>query len=318
MTKEELHGQVKEKRKATDKKKNKEVRKAAAIAAFSRAIESKRVLQNEIGDFSGNNVTGDALKDGSSGLLSVATVGIKNALKNLVMEFGKTVIRLAASALLKLAPILVVILLVCGGFFMISSSATSVIGGIIGGGGDAGLTELDVVGDGTMYAYAPLPQETIDDYINQLYALYADDMNEDRETVLRYALSKVGCAYNQAYHSSLTANIFDCSSLAYRSYREIGMDISTDGTYSAGYEYCKMEQTGRTVTSGGLKPGDLLFYYSGDSSKYKGIGHVAIYIGRIEINGVFVDKSVEALGKQWGVVVRDTKGNTFGVGRPIE
>lgn len=326
MTKEEMHNQAETKRKATDKRKNKEVRRAASLAALSKAIQSKRVMQNEIGDFSGN-VSGDLMKDGSSGLLSVATVGFKNAAKNLAIQAVRTVGGLAKSALIMAAPLLLLVLLICSGFYMVSSAATSVLGAIAGDGGDSGY-DLDVNGNGSIYAHQPLPPETIENYIHKLWKRYppttdgdlndSNAMNKDRETILRYALSKVGCEYNQDYHGNLSADIFDCSSLAYRSYREIGIDISNGGNYCAAEELHKMDNTGRSISSGNLLPGDLLFYSSSRNGRYKNVTHVAIYLGRIEINGTMVDKSVEALGVNWGVVVSDTRSATVGIGRPLK
>lgn len=325
MTKNEKHSQLKTKRKATDKRKNKEVRKAASLAAFSKAIESKRVLQNELADFSGNS-SGDIIKDGGSGLLSVATVGIKNAAKNFVILAAKSLGSVAKSALIKAAPFLLLLILICGGFFVITSSATSVIAALGGESGDAGV-DLDVVGDGTMYAHAPLPQSTIDNLIDQLWERYPPStegdtedpnaMNNQRETILRYALSKVGCAYDQDYHTSLTAEIFDCSSLAYRAYREIGVDVSNNGVYSACEEYRHMENTGKNFSGGSLLPGDLIFYKN-NPDRYLDIGHVAIYLGRVEMDGTVVDKSVEALGTSWGVVLSDTRATDVYLARPLK
>ena len=113
-----------------------------------------------------------------------------------------------------------------------------------------------------------------------------------------FALSKVGCPYDQNYHSSLSADIYDCSSLVYRAYRESGTDISNAGLYSAAEELRAAEMAGTVVSLTDLQPGDLLFYRTADArseGRYRGCGHVAIYAGQ--------GKMVEAKGREWGVIV---------------
>ena len=301
--------------KKTDKKKVKGIRKAAAFAAVSNYFKEKRAFRNEIGDFSGKT-SGDLVKDGRSGIVTSLFSGIKFAFRLF---------------LAKIAPFLIVIFIIIVGLVFLFALIVSFIVAIFcafSSGGDVGIT-FHVTGDGAVYAHESLPQETINDYISQLYDLYppavradgsldyTNAMNPSRESVLRYALSKVGCEYNQSYHDSLTADIFDCSSLAFRSYSTIGIDISNGGYYTAADELLHMEEVDKTVGFGGLLPGDLIFY-TGNPERYKSIGHVAIYIGRIQIDGVYVDKSVEALGIKYGVIVRDTKDYAAAVGRPLK
>ena len=92
-----------------------------------------------------------------------------------------------------------------------------------------------------------------------------------------------------------------------------------NGWYTAAAECNAIDNMGMAVTDGSLMPGDLLFYRrSSNASEYKSIGHVAIYLGKINIDGNYVDKSVEALGKDYGVVVRDTRTKDLvAVGRPF-
>ncbi|MDY4838369.1 MAG: NlpC/P60 family protein [Lachnospiraceae bacterium] len=330
MTKNESLEQMSAKREATNKKKSKEVRRAAAAVALSNVIASKRALQNEIGDFSGN-VSGDLLKDGSSGLLSVAVAGVKNTAKNLTVTIFRTFGSVAKSAFKKVAPIFLGLILIMGSFFCIFSSFTNAIAAVVGDSGDSGdgdTYNLSVSGNGGIYAFQSLSQETIDNYIAQLWENYppaiegdlndVNAMNLSRERILRYALSKVGCAYDQNYHGNLNVDIFDCSSLAYRSYCEIGINISNGGNYCAAEECHAIDNQGKNVSSGNLMPGDLLFYSSSANGRYKNITHVAIYIGKLNINGTYVDKSVEALGTRWGVVVSDTRTSVVGIGRPIQ
>jgi cell wall-associated NlpC family hydrolase len=166
--------------------------------------------------------------------------------------------------------------------------------------------------DGDGYLYESLSSDQIDEIIAALYENYSD-MTSMQETVLRYALSKVGCAYDQAYHGNLVVDIFDCSSLAYRSYLQIGTDISNAGAYSAAEECRGLVDSGKIV-EGEMKPGDLIFYGGSDNGRYLGIYHVAIYVGRI--NGA--DKMVEARGTSWGVVYCDARSsNVVKVCRPL-
>lgn len=124
------------------------------------------------------------------------------------------------------------------------------------------------------------------------------DTTDAGGAALSFALSKVGCPYDQDYHFSLTEDIYDCSSLVYRAYRESGTDISNAGLYSAAEELRAAEMAGTVVSLTDLQPGDLLFYRTADAwseGRYRGCGHVAIYAGQ--------GKMVEAKGREWGVIV---------------
>lgn len=107
-----------------------------------------------------------------------------------------------------------------------------------------------------------------------------------------YCLSKVGCAYSQDRRWDY--NVYDCSSLAYRCYRETaaqtgfdidfmtmssGYDTPGDVCYSAANEALWIMSRGKTLSSGELQPGDLIFYGGADNGRYRGIYHVAIYVG---------------------------------------
>ena len=75
------------------------------------------------------------------------------------------------------------------------------------------------------------------------------------------------------------------------------LDISGGGRYppTASEEARIMEAAGKSIDSiTNLEPGDLIFYGGDSNGRYKGIYHVAIYVG----NG----KAVEALNTQYGVV----------------
>lgn len=69
MTRQEKLEQSRSQYKAAKKGERKEVKKAATRTAVAKMLESKKDLQNQIGDLSGQT-SGDLLKDGSAGLLT--------------------------------------------------------------------------------------------------------------------------------------------------------------------------------------------------------------------------------------------------------
>ena len=306
MTRQEKLEQSKSQYKSAKKGERKEVKKAATRTAVAKMLESKKDLQNQIGDLSGQT-SGDLLKDGSAGLLTTVINTFKQSATQIAKKIGLSMLKALGSLL---APLLIPI---CFVFLIITitMSTFAAVGGLLGSdGGDETYDNVDVTGDG--YVYSNLTDDQIEDIMQALYDNY-DDFNSDQEQVLRYALTKVGCAYDQEYHGNCNVNIFDCSSLAYRSYRSIGVNISNNGAYSAAEECHAMMNAGKTVT-GDLKPGDLIFYGNSNNGRYMGIYHVAIYVGRV--NGV--DKMVEARGTKWGVVYGDVRtSNIVNISRPL-
>ena len=284
----------------------KEVKKAATRTAVAKMLESKKDLHNQVGDLSGQT-SGDLLKDGSAGLLTTVVNTFKQSATHVAKKIGLSLMKTIASLITPL------IIPICFVFLIVTSmmSTFSAVGGLLGSdGGDETYENVDVTGDG--YAYSFLSDERIEDIIQALYDNY-DDFSSDQEQVIRYGLTKVGCAYDQEYHGNCNVNIFDCSSLAYRSYRCIGINISNNGAYSAAEECRAMMDAGKTVT-GDLKPGDLIFYGNSNNGRYMGIYHVAIYVGRV--NGV--DKMVEARNPSMGVVYGDVRTtNIVNISRPL-
>lgn len=295
MTSAEKLEQSKSEKKASNKSEKKEVRKAAAVAAVSKMFDAKKNMQNQLGDMSGQ-VSGDLMKDGSTGLLQTMT----NTFKELILGAARKMAIAAGKAIAPLASSILVP--VCIFFLLITIIITvfSAVGGLLGA--DDGVNyDLDVNGDG--YVYTSMSDEQIEEIIEALYDNYSD-MSATQEEVIRYSLSKVGCEYNQDYHGNLNVNIFDCSSLAFRAYRDAGIDISNNGAYSAAEECRAMINAGNTIT-GEMKPGDLIFYGGSDNGRYMGVYHVAIYVGRVD----GVDKMVEARGVNYGVVYCDVRAN---------
>lgn len=293
-TNEERYSKANEQRNTSKKEYSKETKKAARLAAVSNFLRAKKITQNQLGNMSGE-VTGDLVKDGA-GFLQVITQSLmeafKTKIKAAVISAAASFFGFVASLISAIAPLLVIVITV----IIITTSFFSIF------------TDGVDVPPGDGYTYASLSDEEIAEIIENLYLLYPD-MDYEQEMLLEYALSKVGCEYNQNYHWSLTEDIFDCSSLAYRSYLEIGVNISNQGIYSAAEE-CRMVVDGMHLVSGELMPGDLIFYGGSDNDRYMGVYHVAIYVGD--------GKMVEARGTSWGVVYCDVRTtNTVAYGRYI-
>lgn len=283
LTSEEKLDLSRSEKKSVKKAKNEAIRKAAAIAAVSNMLRVKKELQNDVGDM---NSTGDLMRDGRSGMLRAAINGIKNVVVNqirgLLIKIAAAVMAGLMHILVLAAPLIVVVVIVIA----IMTTFLSVF------------TDSSNIPDGDGYVYSSLTGTEIDDVIDGLYLDFPAEMNSTNESLLRYALSKVGCAYDQKQHWNLTVDIFDCSSLAYRAYKEVGIDISNDGIYSAA-EICREATESGFIAAGNLRPGDLIFYGGRNNGRYLGVYHVAIYVG----NG----KMVEARGRSSGVVYCDVR-----------
>ena len=128
------------------------------------------------------------------------------------------------------------------------------------------------------------------------------------KTVCSYALHRVGYPYSQELRDS--GNYYDCSSLAYYSWKDAGVDISHGGATTAAAEAQGLDEAEKTVSYEQMQPGDLIFYSFTSNGRYMNISHVAVYVG----NG----KVVEALNESLGVVYRDvaSTGKIVVIGRP--
>ena len=128
------------------------------------------------------------------------------------------------------------------------------------------------------------------------------------KTVCSYALHRVGYPYSQEKRDS--GNYYDCSSLAYYSWKDAGVDISHGGATTAAAEAQGLDEAGKTVSYEEMQPGDLTFYSFTSNGRYKNISHVAVYVGD--------GKVVEALNENSGVVYRDVAsvGKIVVIGRP--
>jgi len=148
-----------------------------------------------------------------------------------------------------------------------------------------------------------LSEDEIDEMVGEL------TLDETQEIVVRFALSKVGYPYSQDYRCS--GSYYDCSSLAYYTWKEAGVDISYGGGVvpTAAEEARIMEEKGYAISPISMQAGDLVFYGGHANGRYLGIYHVAIYIGE--------GLAVEALNSTYGVVLQDLRSaNVIRVIRP--
>jgi cell wall-associated NlpC family hydrolase len=155
-------------------------------------------------------------------------------------------------------------------------------------------------GVGVGNVVSELSQEEMD-------AITSSITEEKAKKACAYALSKVGYPYSQEYRD--TGTYYDCSSLAYYSWKAVNVNISFDGVNTAAAEAQGLYEAEKTVIYEELQPGDLIFYSYCSNGRFMDISHVAIYVG----NG----KTVEALNESVGVVYRElTLGSMVIIGRP--
>ena len=114
-----------------------------------------------------------------------------------------------------------------------------------------------------------------------------------RKQVVEFALSKVGYPYSQPNRDSGIA--FDCSSLAFYSWKAAGINIAFGGLTTAAGEAEGLKD--KQIKEENLRPGDLIFYSYTSNGRYKNISHVGIYVGS--------GKMVEAVDEAHGVCIGD-------------
>ena len=142
----------------------------------------------------------------------------------------------------------------------------------------------------------------------EINSILAGISNSTQKAVCSFALHRVGYPYSQELRDN--GNYYDCSSLAYYSWRSAGVNISNGGATTASAEGQKLDEAGQTVSYDEMQPGDLIFYSYTNNGRYKNISHVAIYVGG--------GKVVEARSEEYGVVYRDVPnvGSIVFIGRP--
>jgi len=170
---------------------------------------------------------------------------------------------------------------------IMSPEYLSMLGWSGGGGGDPGICSLTEA---------------------EINSILAGISNSTQKAVCSFALHRVGYPYSQELRDN--GNYYDCSSLAYYSWRSAGVNISNGGATTASAEGQKLDEAGQTVSFDEMQPGDLIFYSYTNNGKYKNISHVTIYVGG--------GKVVEARSEEYGVVYRDVPnvGSIVFIGRP--
>lgn len=105
-------------------------------------------------------------------------------------------------------------------------------------------------------------------------------------TVAELAMTKIGCHYSQ--DRRYEEGYYDCSSLVYRLYKEIGIELPATASEQGKYCY----KNAMIISKKDLKPGDLIFYSYKDNGEFRNISHVAIYVG----DGMMVHAANESRG----------------------
>ena len=258
------------------KAKSKETKAAATKTAVANLFKAKADMSN---DLVSDKVTGDALKDGNSGLVKTFTTFI-----NPMTYVKKWLAKIAAL----IAPYILIFTTVAAVVFIIIALLFSVLQPIAEVGEALSGFVAMFTGDGGGLRNTSFSDGEIDEIVA------ASGADETQEKVIRYALSKVGYPYSQDYRTSGKA--YDCSSLAYYSWENAGVDISYGTNYppTAAEGARMLEAHSKKLSTSDLKPGDLIYYGGEANGRYMGIYHVAIYVGD--------GKAVEALSTKYGVV----------------
>lgn len=262
--------------KSAKKAKSKETKVAATKTAVANLFKAKADMSN---DLVSEKVTGDALKDGNSGLVKTFTTVI-----NPMTYVKKWLAKLAAL----IAPYILIFTTIAAVVFIIVALLFSVLQPIAEVGEALSGFVAMFTGDGGGLRNTSFSDGEIDEIVA------ASGADETQEKVIRYALSKVGYPYSQDYRTSGKA--YDCSSLAYYSWENAGVDISYGTNYppTAAEGARMLEAHSKKLSTSDLKPGDLIYYGGEANGRYMGIYHVAIYVGD--------GKAVEALSTKYGVV----------------
>lgn len=281
------------KEKSEKKAKSKESKKAAAKTALASVFKAKKEFSN---DLASDKSTGDALKDGNSGIMRVFTEAINP------MRYVKS---LMAKLMGVVLPYILGFMVVFSILLMLISFVFSVLQPIaeVGEALHSFIEFFTGGDDEPVFRNDTLSSDEIDEIVA------AAGADETQETVIRYALSKVGYPYSQDLRTSGTA--YDCSSLVYYAWNDAGVDISFGSSYppTAAEGARMLESNGKKLDTMSLEPGDLVYYGGEGNGRYLGIYHVAMYVG----NGM----AVEALNTDYGVVYQELRiNNAIMVCRP--
>lgn len=260
-----------------------EQKKAASKTAVASMFRAKKEMSN---DLVRDQVSGDALKDGNTGLLRVATEYLNpmRYVKSLCAKIGMAVAPYILG-FMAIAAVAVIIISLMFSVLQPISEVGDALSGFIG----------TFTGDGGGLRNTAFSDSEIDEIVEKSGA------DKKQEKVIRFALSKVGYPYSQDLRTSGKA--YDCSSLAYYSWKEAGVDISYGTNYppTAAEGARMLKADGKSLSTMDLQPGDLIYYGGEANGRYLGIYHVAIYVG----NG----KAAEALCTKYGVVYQTLRTN---------
>lgn len=142
--------------------------------------------------------------------------------------------------------------------------------------------------------------------------LQADEIGNE---AVRLALTKLGATYSQARRYE--EGYYDCSSLTWRVYRALGIDISYQGVSTASYEGRYIVENQLAIPFEELAPGDLIFYSFDKDDYFLHISHVAIYagdgylidasssLGRVVYRKVYSKDKIVLCGRPYGKVKQD-------------
>ena len=281
------------KAKSEKKAKSKEGKKAAAKTALASVFKAKKEFSNELAS---DKSTGDALRDGNTGIMRVFTEFI-NPMRY-VKSLGVKILGVIMPYILAFMAVFSILLIIVSFVFSVLQPIAEV--------GEAISSFISFfVGDDDeeVFKNDTLASDEIDEIVS------ASGADETQEKVIRYALSKVGYPYSQENRTSGTA--YDCSSLVYYAWDDAGVDISygTDYPPTAADGAKRLEADGKKVDATELKPGDLVYYGGEGNGRYMGIYHVAMYVGE--------GMAVEALNTDYGVVYQKLRiSNAIMVCRP--
>lgn len=259
------------------KEKNKETKKAGIKTAVASELKGKKDLSN---DLVGDRSTGDAMKDGMSGLMKTFAEAVNPMrwVKSLLFKLAAFLAPYIAMFMMIVAIIMIIIMFIFSVLEPIAKVGEAI----------SSFLSFFTGGDDNSVSGAYLTDEEIEDIVAGITC------DETQETVIRFALDKVGYPYSQAERES--GDAYDCSSLAYYAWKEADVDIG----YGCGYppmasvEAKNLESDGKSLEEMDLLPGDLVFYGGSSNGRYMGIYHVAIYIGE--------GMAVEAYNEDNGVV----------------
>ena len=143
------------------------------------------------------------------------------------------------------------------------------------------------------------------------------------EKVIEYCRNAVGAEYSQKKRTQ-TPDYYDCSSLVYYAYKEMGINLYNEeekppvAADEAKYldelgnlTKCNNDEINEEEMLEKLKPGDLIFYSNHTNDRYMDITHVVMYIGE--------GKIIHASGVKKGVCEQEVYfKNIVGYGNPIE